>query len=463
MDRLVTADVKELNLVFTSNKKCSTSFRLTNLMHTMSVAVSLTTSNPSTLLFTQSFAIIPPLATGCFTMNLSKAVDDPPLSTPPDNVLVRSTMLPTGKASQEELRRLFSKPGPHIFKDVTIPISFVGPDVIRFLITSTVSKTLETAFSLSKAISWCDESQLSWLLRLAATSGNSYVVSALLDAGAHVNKRGPDGDSVISLAIRSGSIDTVRILVESNCVVVSDSDRLLHDAANRVDMMEVLCMGYLDLDVNLVNGDGQTPLHVGASYGNVEVLEFLVTLGCDPDVCDYNGWTALHCAAVNGHAKAVDFLLNSCNYVKYAMNKEGKTAFDLAVENGHTNLYDMLHLGDVLHRAARKGDVGEMKRCLREGAMVNGKDQNGWTPLHKCAFKGHIEGVKLLLNHGGLVDIVDGSGYTALHRAVDGGHAQVAMMLIAHGAKASMKSFSGRFDFDSFRKCSPLRGKVQRA
>ncbi|KAL8214921.1 hypothetical protein R6Q57_004370 [Mikania cordata] len=465
MDRLVNSDVKELSLLFTGGKKCSTVFRLTNLMHTMSVAVSLTTTYPSIFSFTQSFSIIPPLGTGSFTLILAKTIDHPPISTPSDTVLVRSTMLPTGKATPEELRRLFSKPGPHIFKDVTIPIALVGPNVIDFLISSTVSKTLEIAFVLSKAIAWCDESQLSLLLRPAAMNGNGYVVSALLDAGADANKRGPDHQSVISLAIKSGDIDTVRVLVESGYLIDHEHDRFLHDACsvNRVDMMEVLCMGYLDLDVNSIDFEGRTPLHVGATHGHVDVLQFLIAIGSDPDVCDHNGWTALHCAAINGHFEAVDLLLNSCNYVKYAVNKEGKTAFDLAVENGHTGLYDMLCLGDVLHRAARKGDVEEMTKCLAQGAKVNGRDQNGWTPLHKAAFKGHIEGVKLLLNHGGLVDLVDGSGYTALHRAVEAGHAQVAMMLIAHGAKASMKSLAAPLDFDSFRNYDPIRGEIGRA
>ncbi|KAK1428266.1 hypothetical protein QVD17_17096 [Tagetes erecta] len=470
MDKLVNADVKELNLLFTGNKKCSTTFRLTNLMHTMSVAVSLTTTNPSIFTFTQQFSIIPPLCTSSFTLNLSKPSNHPPISSPPDTVLVKSTMLPTGKASPEDLRRLFIKPGPHIFKDVTIPISFVGFHVIESLIStsSNVSKTLETAFVLSKAITWCDESEITSLLLPAVTAGNSYVVSSLIDAGADVNKRSPDGESLISLAIRSGDVDTVSVLVESRVLIDHEHDRLLHDAvfANRVDMIEVLCMNYLDLDLDLNSIDfelGQTPVHIAASYGNVEALELLIALGCDVDVADYNGWTAVHCAAVNGHVEAVNLLLSSCKYVKYALDKEKKTAFDLAVENRHIELYDTLHLGDVLCRAARKGDVDVMRKCLAEGARVNAKDQNGWTALHRAAFKGHVEGVKVLLDHGGLVDLVDGSGYTALHRAVEAGHVKVAMMLIAHGAKANMKSLAVPCDLDCFRNCNAVRGKIQRA
>ncbi|XP_071720324.1 protein VAPYRIN-LIKE-like [Rutidosis leptorrhynchoides] len=453
MDRLVKADVKEINLVFTKNQKCSTTCRLTNLMHTMSVAVSLNTTNPSTLSFTQSYSIIPPLGNKSFTI-LSKPYDHPPIGTPPDNVLVRSSMLPTGKASQEDLQRLFYRPGPHIFKDVTIPISFVGPHVVEYLISSSVVKTLETAFVLSKAILWCDESELTSLLKPAAMSGSSYVVSSLLDSGADVNKRDLDNDSVIYLAVKSGDIDTIRVVVESGCEVDQENDRLLHVAAsmNRVDIMEVLCMGYLDLDVNQVDSKGQTPLHIGASYGYVEVLEFLITLGCDPNLVDHSGWSSVHWASWNGHLDAVEVLLSASTYVKYAVNKEGKTAYSLAVEKGHSDLYDVLHLGDVLHRCARKGDVEEMRKCLREGANVNGKDQNGWTPLHRSAFKGHMDCVKVLLSYGARVDLVDGCGYTALHRAVEVGNAQVAMVLIANGAKANMKSFVVPIELELFKK-----------
>lgn len=469
MDRLVKSDVNELNLVFIGGRKCSTTFRLTNLMHTMSVAISLHTSNPLIFSFAQSLAIIPPLGTLSCTLILSKPLDQPPLTSPLDNVLVRSTMLPTGKACQEELRKLFSKPGPHIFKDVTIPISFVGVQVIEFLISSMFTKTLEIEFVLSNAILWCDEKDIGTLLRLACSRGNGYVVSSLIDAGADVNQRETDGESVMLLAVKSGDIESIQILIESGYVIDHDNDELLHVAAstNRVDIMEVLCLNYLDLELNLVDFEGKTPLHIGASNGYVEVLQFLINLGCDPDLVDFNGWTAIHCATINGHLESVNFLLNSCTYAKYAVNKEGKTAFNIAVENGHTDLYDVLHLGDVLLTSARKGDFEEMKKCLSKAANVNLKDQNGWTALHRASFKGYIDCVKMLLKNGARVDLVDGYGYTALHRAVEAGHADVAMVLIAYGAKANMKSLVVPFDLDCFKNydsfSASFRHKIERA
>lgn len=205
--------------------------------------------------------------------------------------------------------------------------------------------------------------------------------------------------------------------------------------------------------MNSFDSSGQTALHIAAIQGHVDVIQFLVSIGTDPDVADSNGWTALHYASVGGHVEVVELLLNCSAFVKYAISKDGKTAFALAVEKGHSDLYDMLHLGDVLHRAARIDDVNGMKNCLAEGAKVNGRDQNGWTPLHRAAFKGRIESVKILLNHGAQVDVVDDSGCTPLHRAVEAGHLHVGMYLLAHGARANLKSLIGvvPFDLDIFK------------
>ncbi|KAI3506708.1 hypothetical protein L1887_21271 [Cichorium endivia] len=447
MDRLVKPDVKELNLVFTRTHKCSATFQLTNLMHTMSVAVILDTTNPSRFYFHHPLAVLPPLATVSFTLFLS---DQPPLAALPDTVLVRSSIVLAGKTNQENLHLLFSKPGRHIFNDATIPIHFVGHDILDFLLSSPISRTINTSFALSQAIQFCNETELTSLLRSSAKKGNLLFVSSLVTTGANVNHRDVDGESVMSLAIRSGNVDVVRVIVESNFVIDHSVDRFLHDAArvNGEEIMEVLCMSYLDIDINSVDSRGQTALHIAASLGYIEVLQFLVTLGSDSDVVDNNGWTPLHCASSEGHVAAVEFLLSSSIFVKYAVTKDGKTAIALAYENDHKDLYDMLYLRDVLHRAATANDVNGLNKCLEEGAMVNGKDQNGWTALHRAAFKGRVESVEFLLSHGARVDVVDNDGCTPLHRAVDAGHGQVAMLLVAQGARASMKSLIDHMVFD---------------
>nr|GMD17107.1 ankyrin repeat, PH and SEC7 domain containing protein secG-like [Ipomoea batatas] len=267
MDKLVKADVTELNLIFTPPQNSSATFKLSNLMHVMPVAVSLISTNSLLYSFSQSFAVLKPLSTASFTVFLTRPVDRNPLSSPSDSVLVRSVLFPAGRATQDDLRQVFSRPGRHIFRDAKIPVkSFCG-----------------------------------W-----------------------------------------------------------------------------------------VTGNG-----------------------------DLN---------------------------------QNKTQFDLARERNHSSLYDALSSGEELQRAARSGDVAAVKKCLAEGADVNGRDQNGWTALHRAAFKGRMECVKVLVSHGAEVDAVDGSGYAPLHRAGEVGHRAVALYLIAHGAKANMKGIKAKTlvsrDFD---------------
>ncbi|KAE8009641.1 hypothetical protein FH972_006067 [Carpinus fangiana] len=453
MDRLVQPDVKEVDLVFKKAQKCASTFRLSNLMHTMAVAVSLTTTNPTAFSFTQPFSIIPPLSSLSYTLVLSRPSDQPPLASPPDVITVRSSMLPTGKAQVDDLRRLFSKPGPHVFRDATIPVNLVGPHVVEFLI-SHHTQIPETDFFFKKAISGYTGSQLTALLRLAIVNGNANLVTDLIDAGADVNDKNSNGLSMIGLAVRAGRLDVSKILIAYGCEIDHTADRVLHEASatNRVDLMKVLCAAFGDIDVNSVDSDGRTPIHVAAVRGSVEAIRFCLRPGGKADVLDCNGWSPLHYAAAEGHLEAVECLLEGSNG-KYVVNNDGKTAFALAVENGHLHLLDVLHLGDKLHRAARVGDVHGMKSCLAQGTNVNGKDLNGWTPLHRAAFKGRIECVKVLLDHGAQVDVADDSGYTPLRCALEAGHVQVASLLIAHGAKANVKSRKDvvSLDFDRFK------------
>ncbi|GMI85791.1 hypothetical protein HRI_002248400 [Hibiscus trionum] len=444
MDRLVKAELKGIELVFVKGEESSASFSLTNLMHTMSVAVSLSTKNPSFFSFNKPFSIIPPLSSSSYTL-LSHPSGQPPLTDPPDAIAVKTSMVPSGKASLDDLRRRFSKPGPHIFKDATLPIFFLGPHVIEHLISSN-TQVSDTNHFLNKAISGCSGKQLSVLLKSAAVSGKADLVRTLIHHGGDVNHKDSNGRSLVSFAVEAGHLDVVNVLISSGCEIDNSIDHVFHYAAaiNSVDLMDALFRAYKNTDsIDSVDFRGQTPIHISAIHGYMEVIRFCLSVGASPDVLDINRCTPLHLAAKGGHLDSVECLLEASNYTKYALNKQGKTAFALAVENDCSNVYDSLHLGDALNRGARVGDVNVIKSCIGEGANVNGKDQNGWTPLHRAAFKGKLESVRILLSYSDEVNAVDDNGYTPLHCAMEAGHVEVALLLIGYGAKVNLKRPKG--------------------
>ncbi|XP_031478493.1 protein VAPYRIN-LIKE-like [Nymphaea colorata] len=460
MDRLVRTDVKELELLFKrGQQRCSAKFRVQNLMHTMAVAIDISTTNTAAFTIKPSSpAVIPPLSLAQFSIFTNNPSEDrPPLAFPQDKLFIRSSMLPTGKAEEEQLHCIFSQPGAHVYKDATLPISFTGEDTARAIIfghhrlhhhdhgddgrvsplSSSSSPSSSSSFLLAKAVSVCTPSQKADLLRSAAQFGESDLVSALIDAGADVNCRDNHDLSPLYLAVLSGDAGSVRVLLSAGAAVDLSVGRFLHSAESlrRLDVLSA----FVDSDLFDVNGAmdslGRTPLHLSAVHGNVDALRLCISWGGDVDRVDLNGWTPLHCAAAEGHLGAVDFLLAVCN-TKYAVTRDGKTAHMLAMESGHHHLMDALCLADKLHRAAgQDGNVHGVKEYVAQGASVDSRDQNGWTPLHRAAFKGRADVVQFLLDQGAQLDPLDNAGYTPLDCAAEAGHTHVAKLLICRGAR----------------------------
>lgn len=57
-------------------------------------------------------------------------------------------------------------------------------------------------------------------------------------------------------------------------------------------------------------------------------------------------------------------------------------------------------IGNDLIQAAKKGDINEVRRLISEGANVNAKDNDGWTPLHWAVKNNHSTTAEVLLDNG---------------------------------------------------------------
>lgn len=92
----------------------------------------------------------------------------------------------------------------------------------------------------------------------------------------------------------------------------------------------------------------------------------------------------------------------------------------------------------------RERQIFRVKTLLRKGANVNGKDDNGWSPLHHaCGHKNYGQLVSALLEAGARVDARTNSNETPLHIAV--GTSQnddVVSVLIAFGANVNARNKS---------------------
>ncbi|KAL6474420.1 hypothetical protein MHYP_G00179810 [Metynnis hypsauchen] len=199
-------------------------------------------------------------------------------------------------------------------------------------------------------------------------------------------------------------------------------------------------------DLNQLDKENRTALHIACVHGHAEVVQFLVeskaklnlcdnqnrsalmkAVQCqqdrcvsilleheaDPNMVDINGNTALHLAArIPSLSVALQLLEHKANI--NAQNKEGNTPLILSVEENHAEMAELL---------------------LKEGADVNIKNQEQRPPLMIAACNGHINMVRLLLQYNVDITVKDIKGWSSDDYAIMNGHHACSHLIIEHGTK----------------------------
>lgn len=86
-----------------------------------------------------------------------------------------------------------------------------------------------------------------------------------------------------------------------------------------------------------------------------------------------------------------------------------------------------------LHLAARRGDLQEIKKLLKQGNYVDLEDHNSSTALHVAALCGKTDAAILLLQHGANIHDLSYEGLSIVQVAIEHGHYDTASALIHHG------------------------------
>ncbi|XP_067391664.1 CARD- and ANK-domain containing inflammasome adapter protein-like [Emydura macquarii macquarii] len=170
-------------------------------------------------------------------------------------------------------------------------------------------------------------------------------------------------------------------------------------------------------DINAVNTSNETRLHIAAANGHVAIIEYLINKGAKLDVKDKKGRTPLHRAAEKGQDDAVKVLLKAGAYI-YGLDKEAKSPLHLAAQNHHTHILKRIlkeearcykNRQNFLHMAALKDESRLSQILLKNGALVDAKDEKGQTALGYATSQGFEKTVKVLLEAGASIDfnIVD--------------------------------------------------------
>ena len=261
-------------------------------------------------------------------------------------------------------------------------------------------------------------------------------------------------------------------------------------------------------DINAVDEEGNTALHLAAKINEPSLALFLLCNNADPDPKNYENMTPLHVAIENEAKETVAQLVNfGCNI--FARNGEGITALDLGLlrDPEYYDIFITTKTGEIRDTEKQKSIVHyfvetknntAIEYCAKKGIPLSIKDidektplkyaydnfndeetvtiaatlimngaehteseydyfetailnrnlnyryDDGQTPLHLAAIQGHTAVVKYLLNNKAQTNVQDSTGATPLHEAVRYGHAQIVKLLLDFGADINAKDNLGK-------------------
>ncbi|CAI0384698.1 unnamed protein product [Linum tenue] len=459
MDRLIKLEPSNVAAVrIEPGQKCSGELTLRNVMYTMPVAFRIQALNKNRYAIKPQSGIISPLA----TQSVEITYILPPGSHIPetfphceDSFLLHSVVVP-GAAIKDPTSALDAVPNDwfttrkkQVFQDSGLKIMFVGSPVLAQLVIDgamdEIREVLERSDPSWKAADSVDPHGEP-LLHIAISHGRADIVQLLLEFGPDVEFRSRSGSTPLEVAAGSGEALIVELLLAHRASTErseTSSWGPIHLAAGagHVEVLRLLLLKGARVDS--LTKDGSTALHIAVEQRRRDCARLLLGSGARGDVRNgRDGDTPLHVAARLGDENMVRLLLQK-GANKEIRNRNGQVSYDIAAEYGHSRLFDALKLGDSLCVAARKGDSRAIQRVIESGALVNGRDQHGWTALHRAAFKGKIEAARTLLERGIDIDSKDEDGYTALHCAVEAGHADVIELLVKKSADVEARTNKG--------------------
>ncbi|KAK2163478.1 hypothetical protein LSH36_79g10001 [Paralvinella palmiformis] len=153
-------------------------------------------------------------------------------------------------------------------------------------------------------------------------------------------------ETLLHEASRKNMVDKVKQLIVDKVNINSKNHQgqnILHCAAqnNHVNILHFVHESLEGFDIDAVEKEGQTAVHVAASCGQGDVLKKFLLSGIEVDDRDTKEMTPLHMAAQEGHIDVVTNLLDhGCNI--NSQNYQGNTALHLAASNNHTTVVSKL-------------------------------------------------------------------------------------------------------------------------
>ncbi|MFN0130415.1 MAG: ankyrin repeat domain-containing protein [Verrucomicrobiales bacterium] len=281
-----------------------------------------------------------------------------------------------------------------------------------------------------------------------ASGGRAESIRKLVEAGAPIEERLPNGLTVFQSAVYVGDGEAVQALLAAGCDPQS-ADHAgftpLHTALERGHLEIVRLLLGRQVAVGTLTAEGLTPLHIASVAGRAEAVPWLVAAGAEVNAPSRHGLTALQYAAGYGWGATVEALIGQGARVDAVGGATQITALHLAAGGPAGAQAQMrkdapllpLHEPKAPASPAAPEDqyLAAVRLLLDHGARVDVRTSEGVAPMHFAAQHDAEPIVTLLLDRGAGQETHDLEFRTPLHYAAIGNAARVTALLLSRGAK----------------------------
>ena len=278
------------------------------------------------------------------------------------------------------------------------------------------------------------------------------IASLLIESGVDLNLQNQDGDTALHTWHRPN--------FEQN-----DLDDLLNTAPERkLELISLLLES--GASPNIQNNFGYNALHSSLVHGGIagipydghfmnKVISLLIRFNVDVNMGDFEGCTPLHHAVKEPHVFNAETLLAAGALVN-TRDYRGLTPLQHIFHSDNTDMAQVLlkYKADInaqdmdgrsmLSTAVEVGNEEMVQFLLTDPQVrVNLADKNNVTPLHLAAAFKLVDLTAMLIQASADVNAPDSRNATPLHYATYGGTPEIVTLLLEAGADGEIKDDAG--------------------
>lgn len=284
-------------------------------------------------------------------------------------------------------------------------------------------------------------------LMLAVSHDSLDCVKYLIEKGADIAVADKDERTSVYIGAKYNALASVGYILQylkeqtdTSRTDISETDCLKMSIASRKSLRNINENEKRTM-VNMADRDQNSPMHIVASNGYLEMMRLLYEHGATIAQVNEDEETALHRAAHCGQTIAVKQLIEWDNRLLLMKDEMGNSALHLAAKQGHDATTSLLLMAGAdkeaknsyqqtpLQVAVESGKLGTCQTLVGKGAQIE-NPSDAKTVLHSAAIYGHDTIARYLIQQGVTVDRRDEKGRTALDLACDNGKKEVARVLL---------------------------------